>query len=172
MEEIWKPIPNFKGYEISNTGQIRSYHSDGSGFRKLLDEPHILKPGNNRGYYMVTLVRNQVKHSFTVHRLVLETFIGNKPKGKQARHLNGNKRDNRIENLQWGTAKENANDKTIHGTKAKGEKINTNKLTKTQITEIREQFNSGRSANSIAKIYSIHIRTVYKIINKETWAWL
>ena len=57
-----------------------------------------------------------MSHTRLVHRLVLEAFVGPRPEGMVARHLNGDPGDNRLENLAWGTQSENNYDKVRHGT--------------------------------------------------------
>lgn len=78
-----------------------------------------LKPYLNKktGYLCVTLSKNGKETGFPIHRLVLEAFIGPCPPGMECRHFpDRTKTNNRLSNLQWGTVKENAEDRIIHGT--------------------------------------------------------
>jgi hypothetical protein len=76
-----------------------------------------LRPVRGRnGYLLVTLCTGRARRNFFIHRLVLLAFVGPCPPGIQCRHLNGSPADNRVENLAWGTAKEDADDKRRHGT--------------------------------------------------------
>ena len=111
MKEIWKKL--FKNYEISNLGRIRSiphylkenYKSHNYIPKKVMGK--ILKPTiRNNGYYFVTIQRKQ----YMVHRLVAQTFIPNPENKPQVNHIDGNKKNNQVDNLEWCTAKEN----TIH----------------------------------------------------------
>lgn len=105
MEEVWKEIFNFPGYEISSLGRVRSFR-DFQG--KILNEWHILKPIMRKGYYYVDLHDLEHKpHKKTIHRLVAETFLG-KMEGMVVNHRDGNKTNNRLSNLEWVSIKENS----------------------------------------------------------------
>lgn len=108
MEEIWKDLydQRYPGYQASSTGFIRSFW-DFHG--RMVDAPKILKPSINKdGYYEITLYsRDGHRATKRIHRLVANTFLGEHP-GLVVNHINGNKLDNRIENLEFVTAEENS----------------------------------------------------------------
>ncbi|MCS5478726.1 HNH endonuclease [Corynebacterium sp. YIM 101645] len=113
--ETWKWIPGWEGYYFaSDKGRVLSaYRQDGRGLnmgRVLITSTDV------KGYPLVTLYRYGVPHTRRVHVLVLETFTGPRPEGMEARHLNGNKTDNRVDNLAWGTRSENTLDAVRHRT--------------------------------------------------------
>ena len=102
MKEEWKSIAGYEGlYEVSSLGRVRSLK---------FGKTKVLKPlDNGCGYLYVNLYKNREVKKFKVHRLVAQTFIPN-PLGKpQVNHNNEIKTDNRVENLEWMTAKENNN---------------------------------------------------------------
>lgn len=107
MEEIWKPIEGYFGrYEISNFGNVKSVYNNG--------KTKILKPRINfKGYARVSLSSNYKRKEFCVHRLVGMAFIENKENKPQINHKNGIKLDNRLNNLEWVTAKENCIHRSI-----------------------------------------------------------
>lgn len=114
MSEIWKDIPNYQGlYQVSNYGNIRSldrYSSD------HFCKGRVLKPyGNGKGYLLVKLCKNGHIKAFQVHRIVANAFLPNRNKKLQVNHLNENKKDNEVTNLEWCTAKQNSN----YGTRSK-----------------------------------------------------
>ena len=103
MKEIWKSIFGYEGlYEISNMGRVRRCYDS------CRCSTRIAKIGENRkGYSRVNLHKKGKLQVSFVHLLVLNNFIGQCPKGKEASHLNDIKADNRLENLAWMTRSEN-----------------------------------------------------------------
>lgn len=115
MEEIWKDIKHYEGiYQVSNKGNImflgkkapiRNQYG-ATGFRTVPSKQ--LKPSGNR-YLKVALYKNGVKTYYSVHRLVAEAFLPN-PEGKpQVNHIDENKLNNNVENLEWCTSRYNCN---------------------------------------------------------------
>lgn len=100
QEEIWKDIKNYEGlYQVSNLGNVRSIPRQGA--HKTL---HILKPGRTRkNYLQVSLTKNSIQKPFRVHRLVAIAFIPNPNSYPQVNHIDGNKQNNCVENLEWCT---------------------------------------------------------------------
>ena len=115
-EEIWKDIEGYEGlYQVSNMGRVRSLdHTILS--RNRFGESHftyrgrILKLGYNLSGYKraVLAVRNSHKH-VQVHRLVAEAFIPNPENKETVNHIDGNKENNCVNNLEWTTIRENIN---------------------------------------------------------------
>lgn len=107
--EIWKPIKNYEGlYEVSTLGRVKSLPRLKINNRgKQLTKEKILKGNDfNKGYLKVPLTdNNHVKKYFLIHRLVAETFVDNdNPKEKtQVNHIDGNKKNNCVDNLEWCT---------------------------------------------------------------------
>ena len=111
--EIWRSVVGYEGiYEVSNNGRVRRVATHAGRA-----QDRLLKPARfTAGYPGVTLSHRGFRRSATVHHLVTAAFLGPAPDGMQVRHLNGNRSDNRLSNLRYGTALENAADKTAHGT--------------------------------------------------------
>ena len=103
-EEIWKPIQGYEGiYEVSSYGHVKSVArivSNGLGFVNTKEK--ILKPNIiAKGYLQVTLCNGNHRKCFQVHRLVAGAFIPNTGNMPQVNHINGNKQDNSVSNLEW-----------------------------------------------------------------------
>ena len=128
----------------------------------------------HNGYYRVNLRDGCIPaktHVEPVHKLVLETFIGPRPEGFVCRHLNGNALDNRLENLCWGTPKENAQDSIRHGTAVclrHGEQSVAAKLTNADIKTIRELYSIGSLQSELAERFGVSQRHISDIVNWQT----
>jgi hypothetical protein len=128
MEE-WRSVVGWDGfYEVSNCGAVR-------GLKRGRQLRAVIKRGT--GYAVVTLHRpGETKPTQVgIHRLVLDAFVGRRA-DMQACHGNGDKADNRIENLRWGSAADNAADRTVHGTQLVGGRNPHAKLTEEDVREI------------------------------------
>ena len=105
MQNIkWKPIEGYENlYMVSNTGLIKSLHW---GKEKLLKQ--VIR-NNNYQYYFVGLLKEGKRKYYAVHRLVAMTFLDNPNNYEQVDHLDGNKLNNNVDNLEWVSPKENTN---------------------------------------------------------------
>lgn len=104
MKEQWKPVEGYENYMISNLGRVKSLNYKRTGKEKLLSP---IK--NRQDYLFVILYKNGVGKSFRINRLVWQTFVGEIPDGLQVNHIDENKENNRLENLNLMTSKENNN---------------------------------------------------------------
>lgn len=158
-----KEIPGFPGYFITKDGRIWSNKQRKLWRRLKLDRD---------GYFQVDLWKEKRSIFCGVHRLVLETYVGPCPEGMQCRHLNGVRTDNRLDNLCWGTPKENMQDRELHGNTfhAQGEKQGASKLTERDVRMIVYMYRTGEFfQREIAEIYNIGRELVSKIILRKRW---
>jgi hypothetical protein len=102
-----------------------------------------------------------------VHHLVLEAFKRPKPKGLEGRHLDGNHSNNAISNLEWGTHRENEQDKIRHETHSKGERNGMAKLTNQEAQSIRLSTEPGVV---LARRYNVANVTIHRIKYGERYA--
>jgi HNH endonuclease len=112
--EVWKIHPDHPGYEFSNLGRAYSHYSR-----------RFLKGRTAReGHIYLEMVRNgptEKRPQIPLHRLILQVFVGPCLPGKEiVRHLDGDPRNNRVENLRWGTSQENSFDRHKHNGTSKG----------------------------------------------------
>ena len=129
--ELWADIPEFEGlYQASSLGRVKSLAREVPAYNfpakrmvmKSVGEKVLSLKKYGKDYLGVHLYKNGVDSKFYVQRIILSAFKGEKPEGMVACHNNGDRKDNRIENLRWDTPKYNEADKLIHGTRCFGEK--------------------------------------------------
>ena len=110
MKEIWKDIKGYEGkYQVSNLGRVKSMWRNNQ-YETHIGEPTIRKQWKNRlNYWYVGLTFDGKQKQYRVNRLVWETFNGPIPEGMQVNHINEDKSDNRLENLNLMTSKDNNN---------------------------------------------------------------
>lgn len=182
MDEVWRAISGYEGiYEVSDFGQVRS-----------LDRIIALRPSRTRkvraftqqlrgrvmkqynapnGYMTVVLKAGDVGRTHSVHRLVCQAFHGEPGTPKHVNHIDGNKTNNRADNLQWVSPIENI--AHAHAANlmnpARGEQAGGAKLTEPEVREIKRLLSEGMSQRKIAAIYGIGQRTVGNINTGERW---
>ena len=155
--EIWRDILGYEGlYQVSNFGRIKRCS-------------RILSVGiNGWGYETIALCKNGHQKSCTVHRLVAEAFLPNPDNLPQVDHLNGNKADNRVENLEWVTPKENIQRASRNGQLKCGVENCNAKLSKADIIYIRK--NSDRlTKKQLAKMFKVDRKVIERILNKTSY---
>lgn len=102
MEE-WRDVPGYEGkYQVSNYGRVKSLNYNNTGKERIMSGEKI------RGYYSLNLSKNGKVKRFRLNRLVWEAFNGPIPEGMEVNHINEDKTDNRLENLNLMTPKENS----------------------------------------------------------------
>lgn len=113
--EVWKKIEGTdERYEVSNTGKVRSLNYKNTGRTKEL------RPAPDPKGYLKTMLPYSGKwKTVKIHRLVATAFIPNPDNKPQVNHINGNKRDNRVRNLEWVSNYDNAHHAIYHGMFAK-----------------------------------------------------
>lgn len=170
--ERWLPIPGYERYEVSDLGRVRSYRHRGGGLR---DTPKPLKPGvGNNGYLACNLCDGAGgRKRRSVHRMVALAFHEPSPKDKLfALHRNGDKLDNRPDNIYWGTLQDNALDAVRHGTWVDnaGEKFGRSKLTNSEVREIRRRYAAGGILQKeLGAEYGVAANTICYVVQRKTW---
>lgn len=172
--ERWRAVVGFPGYKVSDKGRVRSYWKRGVRPLALVQRFELLKDSKATptGHRHVVLYHEQCRNDFKVHHLVLRAFGRKQRPGEQCRHLDGNPRNNQLDNLCWGTAKENVADSIRHGTHIKGERCYLSKLKRQSVMQIYAALLSGSKTGDLAKKYRVGVNTIQRIANGSLWAWL
>ena len=166
QEVSYRDIANHQHYRVGN---------DGSVWSQKRGEWRRLKSWKRKGYEWVALGRTKR----TVHRLVLEAFVGQCPDGMEACHENDVKDDNRLSNLRWDTHKNNIDDLRTSGRLGlrqggpakRGVESHAAKLTEDQVREIRS-LRGVRSQVKLAKEFGVSQALIGKIHLRTCWGWL
>jgi hypothetical protein len=163
MEKImekWVP-----GYE-----NLYSASEDGRVFSHCKSKFEMRSYTAKSGYKYIGLYKQGKTKLFTLHVLMLLTFIGEKPTTKhECRHLDGNKSHNHIQNLVWGTRQENVEDNRKNGNFPIGDTHFASKLTSQDVRKIRERLKQGELQKVIARGYGLHRSTIGAIKNGLNW---
>lgn len=158
---MWRTIPDFPGYEVSDSGQVRTYRKRGRG--GMSATPRLLKLNRYGTYYHVRLTRFDGKIiQLSVHVLVLEIFVGPRPEGLLALHKDDEPTNNHRDNLYWGTPGDNGRDAWRNGRYA-DRNVTWAKLSEGDVSEIRRRLLTDESQASIAQAFGIAQTTVSNI---------
>lgn len=173
--EIYKDIKGYEGfYQVSNFGNVRSLKRSGyqHGNSKQTFKGRVLKQYlGEKGYYSITLSKDNKQKKIQVHRLVAMTFIDNPYKKPQINHIDGIKTNNKAENLEWCTGSENMKHAFKIGLQSlSGEKNTMAKLTNNEVVLIRKCLKTGLfTQKEIANIFGVARRTITDINLNKTW---
>lgn len=157
-KELWLPIPGYEPYMASNFGRIKG--------------TKVLTPVlTQHGYHQVSLCVSGKKFSRFVHRLVAGAFIGPQPTPEHdVLHWDGDKTNNDLANLRWGTPLENNKDQERHGTRIKGSDHPNAKLDEGRVQAIRDLWHHGTlDQKAIAENFGVTRRTVNNIVRYKMW---
>ena len=174
MVEEWRVIEDFKNYQISNYGNIKSVDRQGI---KRFKRGSILKPAiNHKGYESVKLYKiidgKISAHTRFIHRLVMIAFVDNPYNKPEVNHIDGIKTNNVVNNLEWATTSENIKHAFDLGIKKslKGEKHPSAKLTNEIGDIIRSKYKRGVvEYKDLAKEYGVNINTIGLIVRKKIY---
>ena len=151
-------------YEVSDSGMVRSWIRAVRGCKRA-DEPRILRQVTNPGGYVKVNLSCETAagrciRPRTVHSLVLEAFVGPRPAGAVVRHLDGDKLNNRLENLRYGTSAENAEDTIRHGRTLPGSRNPNSRLTDEQVEFIMSSPLPSRQIAPLVGVTHGHVRKI------------
>lgn len=162
IDEEWRVIDEAPHYAVSDLGRVQRLTPSHKQAGIINGAP------NHNGYLHCTLyVDGGRRFTRKISRLVCEAFHGAKPTPcHQVRHLDGNKLNNRADNLAWGTQLENAADSKRHGSQVCGERVTLAKLTEDQVRYIRSCDKSNRT---LGEEFGVSFNTIYEIRRGNLW---
>lgn len=168
IKEKWKDVIGYEGkYQVSNYGQVKSLASiDVNG---KLRRGKLMAPQDTARYPKVVFKRGKPTMKY-IHRLVLEAFSGPCPPNCEARHLDGNRLNNSLINLEWGTRKDNQADRIKHGTDMRGENHPNTTLKTGQVVQVRSLSGLGWTYKELAEEFGVSIPAIGRIVRRESWS--
>lgn len=176
--EIWKDIPGYPNYQVSSIGRFRvgdRYVRHGAHRRPEFKKQTLLKIGVDPYGYPYCSIRSELTNNkckrIFVHRLVAMAFVPNPENLPFVNHINGIKADNRPENLEWCTSKQNLAHARRVGLLIPpvGERSSGAKLKSGDIIKIRKMRQLGTTLKSIGHTFGVHENTIASVVNCRTW---
>lgn len=168
---IWKPCPGFEAfYEVSDQGEVRGIAKRAVKGRGAIVGLVLRQTTAPDGYRKVTLRAPGRRSTKRVHRIVCEAFHGPQPTpAHEVAHGNGDRADNRAQNLRWATRLENIADKRLHGTENIGSRSGKAKLTEADVIAIRQRAAEGVMHKVIARDYPVCSSQISHIVAGDNW---
>ncbi len=164
--EKWAYVRDFPDYIVSDRGNVISFHREDAGIIITLDPAE-----NHKGYFMVSLQKNNRKKWYSIHRLVALHFIENPKQLPIVHHIDGDKKNNRVENLQWCDNTFNITESFKNGRIAlKGSRHPNAKLNENSVRDIRTNFDGHKfDYQYFASKYCVSVDAIVKVIKREHW---
>lgn len=177
MEEIWQTVRGYHDYLISNCGRVKTksrplryvHAISGNEHFRISTERYLKKYKTKQGYDFVQLYKNEVSKNLTIHRLVALTFLENPKNFEVVNHIDGNKLNNRVDNLEWCTDAYNHKHAMDMGLLAKGSNVGTSKLDERSVHAIRKLLAINLSHILIAEMFLVSRATISLIAENKTW---
>lgn len=179
--EEWRPLPSGNFYEVSSFGRIRSWKCQGRRFGLRRKSPRILRPKITRGGYLSVALQVDGRSSHrTVHSIVAEVFLGERPDGCVVNHKDFNKQNNHPDNIEYVTRQENERHALVGGHKQNTVPIRqqlsndspTRRLTAADVLSIRKLFREGATVEDIGSQFGIKANYVISVCKGRKWGWL
>ena len=175
INEIWKPIKNYETkYLVSNLGRVKGLDRTkiGKSGKVYPVKGKVLSTGGKSKTYSQVILHNESERSYPlIHRLVAEAFIPNPENKPQVNHIDGDKRNNIYNNLEWATGSENQ----LHAYKTGlqshqyGDDRYCSKLKEVEVKEIKKMIRNNERTTDIARKYGVNSVTITDIKMQRTW---
>lgn len=158
----YRPIPGFPGYRAGADGSVWSK-------RRSVEWRELKAYKTGHGYLTMCLFSSGKRFRRDVHRIVLETFVGPRPAEQEARHIDGDRTNCALANLQWGSRKENWADRRVHGTDSIGKRHWKAKLCESHVRAIRQRAKNGEPHKTIAADFHVTRMCITNVVLRRTW---
>lgn len=176
-KEIWKDIPGYEGYyQISNTGNIKSldrFIVKKNGAKVFLQGKYVSVSVHKHGHHVVRLWKENNTKLYNLYRLLALVYISNPENKKEVNHIDGNRMNFDLKNLEWVTASENMKHAYVNGLSKcnfeKGFKHKRSKLNNEKLDEIFERRKSGKKLNEIANEFGLNFQYVSRLLKGLTY---
>src|SRR5690606_28733657 len=169
VEEVWKDVKGYEGfYQVSNLGRVKSLERhvpNGDNTFRVVKERYLKTNKKTNEYIKVNLSGK----SFRVHRLVATAFIGNPNNYPEVNHINGDKTDNNVTNLEWCSSSYNMKHNEKLGVVVRGNKHVNSTIDEQTAKEIKILLKSGIKQKDIASKFDITENIVNQINRGLTW---
>lgn len=170
MKEKWRDVVGYERiYQVSDYGLVRRIGKGSGTWVGRILKANLDINGRSR----TDLWKNGKRKTSKIHRLVLEAFVGPCPSGMVTRHLDGNPKNNKLNNLKWGTHSENTQDSIKHGTffgsKSYGVNNGNSKLTENDVKRILTLLKAGKLQKEIMNMFGISSSRISEIKSNKTW---
>lgn len=173
--EVWGHVKGYEGYYMVSTfGRVMSLKRKvrNSSYSYRIVKSSIRKQHiNGRGYLSLFLIKAPIKKSFVTHRLVAQSFLPNPENKPQVNHIDGNKLNNDLINLEWCTSSENRLHAFREGiqTPVRGDDRSDSKLTNKKVIEILKCLKEGVTGRSLANKYGVSTTIISLVKSNKTW---
>lgn len=155
-------IPNYENYTVSNQGVVTNTRT---GRRLKLEKIKV-------GYLRVTVCKGGIPRRCLVHRLVADLFLDNPEKKSVVNHIDADKTNNRVSNLEWCTTRENQDHAMDLDLCPKGVENGMSKYTEDQVLQVCSLLQRGVNRREIVESTGVSLTSVKDIRRRKTWAWL
>lgn len=166
--EIWRNVVGYEGlYQVSNYGRVKSFYGIGE---------RLLTPSANKSGYQYTVLtdKSKIRKSCKVHTLVARAFLPNPENKPVVHHRDSDRANNRVENLEWVTHRENTAYAVQNGSYDKPDSCATPraKLTTQDVRYIRAHYiprNREFGANALSRKFNVCTNTIYSVVNHSIY---
>ena len=158
-KEVWKPVKDTQVYFVSNMGRVKSVKNG---------KERIIKLYSGGNYLSCNMYFSGKQKTIFVHSVVAQAFLGDRPEGYYINHIDGDKFNNKVTNLEYVTPSENATHAFDSGLSLSGERHPNSTLSDKEILIIKILCECGYSDKELSERFKVNIRTINRIRNGQS----